>query len=90
MELSEIETHVREVVAECGELPLETVTADTALIGPTAVIKSRVLVEVLLELEEYAEDVLDKEFDWTSDSAMSQSKSIFRTVGSLAKHLSDL
>jgi hypothetical protein len=41
------------------------------------------LVELCLELEDKATE-LGFEFDWTSDSAMSKSRSMFRTAGSLA------
>jgi len=42
------------------------------------------LVELCLELEDKAADI-GFEFDWTSDSAMSRSRSMFRTAGSLAE-----
>jgi hypothetical protein len=42
------------------------------------------LVELCLELEDKAGD-LDFEFDWTSEAAMSRSRSLFRTVASLAE-----
>lgn len=41
------------------------------------------LVELCLALEDKAPD-LGFEFDWTSDAAMSNSRSMFRTAGSLA------
>ncbi len=58
------------------------VTLDTALIGEHGVIDSMSLVELCLRLEDKAV-VLGFEFDWTSESAMSQDRSMFRTVGSL-------
>lgn len=90
MKYEDILDRVKAVVSECGDLPADTVDAETQLIGEGAAIKSRALVEVLLELEEFAEDELDAEFDWTSDAAMSKSRSIFRTVGVLAEHLNGL
>jgi len=42
------------------------------------------LVELCLALEDKAGD-LDFEFDWTSEAAMSRSRSLFRTVNSLAE-----
>ncbi|MCW5732166.1 MAG: acyl carrier protein [Alphaproteobacteria bacterium] len=90
MDASEIMEHVRRTVAEAGELPLAGIAPATPLIGPRAVVKSRALVEILLALEEFAEEHLGVTFDWTSDSAMSQSRSIFRTVESLATHLHGL
>ena len=41
------------------------------------------LVELCLELEDKATN-LGFEFDWTSDAAMSRSRGMFRTAGSLA------
>ena len=41
------------------------------------------LVELCLAREDKATD-LGFEFDWTSDDAMSNSRSMFRTAGSLA------
>ena len=41
------------------------------------------LVELCLVLEDKAGD-LGFEFDWTSEAAMSRSRSLFRTVTSLA------
>ncbi len=53
------------------------------LIGSDSVLDSMKLVELCLALEDKASD-LGFEFDWTSDTAMSKSRSMFRTAGSLA------
>lgn len=55
---------------------------DTPLVGSDSALNSMKLVELCLLLEDKAED-MGFEFDWTSDVAMSKSRSIFRTVGSL-------
>lgn len=89
-DLAEITEYVRAKLAELGELPAEAVTPDTPLIGPTAAVKSRVLVELLLDLEDYAATELGCEFDWSSDTAFSLSRSAFRTVGTLAGRLAGL
>jgi hypothetical protein len=81
---------VKSLLVELGDLSAAEISEDTALIGPGATIKSRVIVEILLALEEYAEDDLDTEFDWTSDSAISIERSVFRAVGPLAKHLHEI
>ncbi|MFK7738091.1 MAG: hypothetical protein AB8B50_18840 [Pirellulaceae bacterium] len=75
------------MVNEIQETHNEDVSADDALIGDSAVISSRELVEMLLAVEEFAEDELEVEFDWTSDSAMSMKRSPFRNLRVLAKHL---
>jgi hypothetical protein len=83
------ETIAREIVARIEELN-KSVAVDTPLVGEKAVLKSRDLVEVLLSVEEYAEERLGVAFDWSSDAAMSQRRSIFRTPRSLAAHLAEL
>lgn len=60
-----------------------TVTDDMELIGGDSVLDSMKLVELCLALEDKAAD-MGFEFDWTSDAAMSRSRSMFRTAGSLA------
>ena len=59
------------------------VTEDLPLIGSDGVLDSLKLVELCLVLEDKATD-LGFEFDWTSAAAMSKSRSMFRTAGSLA------
>jgi acyl carrier protein len=59
------------------------VTDDTPLIGGESVLDSMKLVELCLVLEDKAAEI-GFEFDWTSDTAMSRSRSMFRTAGSLA------
>jgi hypothetical protein len=60
-----------------------TVDDDMPLIGGESVLDSMQLVELCLALEDKAAD-MGFEFDWTSDAAMSRSRSMFRTAGSLA------
>lgn len=59
------------------------VTEDLPLIGSDGVLDSMKLVELCLALEDKATD-FGFEFDWTSDAAMSKSRSMFRTAGALA------
>ena len=59
------------------------VVDETPLIGDASLLDSMKLVELCLALEDLASE-LNFEFDWTSDSAMSKSRSMFRTAGSLA------
>ena len=61
----------------------QIVNNDTPLIGGESLLDSMKLVELCLELEDKATE-LGFEFDWTSDTAMSRSRSMFRTAGSLA------
>ena len=59
------------------------VTSEMQLIGSDSVLDSMQLVELCLALEDMAAD-LGFEFDWTSEAAMSKSRSMFRTAGALA------
>jgi len=78
---------LKKKVSEVSGLEEIELDADTTLIDSQSPIQSRELVELMLLLEEHMEDELDVEFDWTSDSAMSEARSIFRNIGSLAEHL---
>jgi acyl carrier protein len=61
----------------------QVVADDTPLIGGESLLDSMKLVELCLSLEDKASD-LGFDFDWTSDAAMSRSRSMFRTAGALA------
>ena len=57
----------------------------TPLIGDASTIDSMRLVELCLELEDLAAD-MGFAFDWTSEAALSKSRSIFRTIETLLDH----
>ena len=65
-------------------------SADTQLVGENRSIKSIQLVELLLKMEEYVEEKFNSEFNWEDNSAMSETRSVLRTVGSLAQHIVEL
>lgn len=60
------------------------VSEKMSLIGGDSLLDSMKLVEVCLALEDLA-DEHGFEFDWTSETAMSKSRSMFRSVNSLAE-----
>lgn len=60
------------------------ITDEMQLIGGDALLDSMTLVEVCLALEDLADDH-GFEFDWTSEAAMSRSRSMFRSVAALAE-----
>ena len=60
------------------------VTEKMQLIGGESLLDSMKLVEVCLALEDLA-DEHGFEFDWTSEAAMSKSRSMFRSVVALAE-----
>jgi len=74
---------VIEQVRELLKDKSQPVTGETALIGDSKILDSLGLVELCLRLEDEATD-LGFEFDWTSDTAMSRNRSMFRTVSALA------
>ncbi len=59
------------------------VVADSPLIGEGGLLDSMKLVELCLLLEDLGAE-LGFDFDWTSDTAMSRSRSMFRTPAALA------
>jgi acyl carrier protein len=59
------------------------VNDEMLLIGGDSILDSMKLIELCLTLEVKAAD-LGFEFDWTSHAAMSKSRSMLRTAGSLA------
>lgn len=81
--IDNIKIEVFEAVKALLEDKSQSVTDDTALIGSQSLLDSMKLVELCLALEDKAAE-LGFEFDWTSDAAMSKSRSMFRTAGSLA------
>jgi acyl carrier protein len=59
------------------------ISTNTPIIGSDSPIDSMGLVQLCLSLEEKAEE-LGFEFDWTTESAMSRSRGMFRSVESLS------
>jgi hypothetical protein len=87
---SNVENFIRNEVAAITGQPAESIDSSTVLVGTGRVVDSADLVMLLISAEEYAKEALGATFDWTSDSAMSEARSVLRNVGSLSKHLSEL
>ena len=64
------------------------ITDKMQLIGGESLLDSMKLVEVCLALEDIAEEH-GFEFDWTSEAAMSKSRSMFRSVAALAEEFAN-
>ncbi|NBW79661.1 MAG: acyl carrier protein [Betaproteobacteria bacterium] len=80
-----IDTVKMEIFATIAALLVDksqVVTDTMPLIGGDSPLDSMQLIELCLALEDKA-TTLGFEFDWTSDTAMSRSRSMFRTAGSL-------
>lgn len=86
----EAEDFIREELASLTGAEPVSVDAATVLIGQHRVLDSADLVVLLLAVEEFAKEKMGVEWDWTSDSAMSDARSVLRNVGTLARHLADL
>lgn len=78
---------VTSAISEVLEGKVE-ISHDMQLIGEEPLLDSMKLVEVCLFLEDVADDN-GFEFDWTSEAAMSKSRSMFRSVSSLAEEFLD-
>jgi len=81
--MTDIRRGVFQIILDGIEDKTIQVNDDTPLISDGSVLDSMKLVELCLTLEDFAEEK-GFEFDWTSDQAMSRSRSMFRTAGSLA------
>ncbi|MDC0644937.1 hypothetical protein OAP53_01545 [Alphaproteobacteria bacterium] len=75
------------VISEVIEGKLD-IKESTKLIGSESPFDSVSLVEVCLTLEDLADDH-GFEFDWTSEAAMSKSRSMFRNVAALAEEFAN-
>mgnify|MGYP006147164469 FL=1 len=70
--------------------PKRTFSSSTALVGPDRALKSIELVELLLKMEDYVEEKFNSKFNWADNSAMSETRSVLRTINSLANHIVEL
>jgi len=68
-----------------GNSSHQRIDLDSHLVGPGSEIDSMSLVQICLALEEEA-DKINASFDWTSEKAMSQLNSIFKSPRSLCDH----
>jgi hypothetical protein len=79
----ELKQKIFKAVAALLDDASNTVNGDTPLLGDDGALGSMKLLELCLSLEDMATG-LGFEFDWTSEEAMSKSRSMFRTAGTLA------
>lgn len=83
-ESKDIKSSILEAINTLLNSEVHKVTNESPLIGGDSCLDSMKLVELCLLLEDMALE-LGFEFDWTSDAAMSTSRSMFRTAGSLTE-----
>lgn len=90
VEYKEVEDFISAELASLTGADRASVDADTVLVGSQRVVDSADLVILLLSVEEFAKEKMGVNWDWTSDSAMSEARSVLRSVGTLARHLVEL
>ena len=82
-----IVTCLNDVLSELDAPVPDSVGAETHLLGSSAVLDSLGLVRLILEVEQRLVDTLDIEVTLADERAMSQQRSPFRTVGTLADYI---
>ena len=87
---NEVEERVFKEIQNVSEDKKSIITKKTPLIGgeSESTIDSVDLVDMCLSLEDFAVE-LGFEFDWTSEAAMSKSRSMFRSVAALAEEFAN-
>ena len=83
MNINKSKEIVKQIISEALDQKVQ-IEESMQLIGGEALLDSMKLVELCLSLEDVAEE-MGFEFDWTSNSAMSKSRSMFRSVLSLSE-----
>ena len=68
----------------------EGITADTPLVGAGRVVDSIGLVTLIVDVENRVAEHTNRPISLMDDRAMSQTRSPFRTVGTLAEYVQDL
>lgn len=77
---------VREAVEQSGG-DASTISEDTSIVGPGAVLDSIGVVSLIVDIEQRLEMDHQVSVTLANDRAMSQKNSPFRTVGVLADHV---
>lgn len=80
---------VRGVLERDGQTRLPEITEATPLFGAGGVLSSLLLVELMLEVEDFC-GANGLQFAWTDDAAMSERRSAYRSVGALADFILSL
>lgn len=78
----EIKKQIFKLIKSLIEDKTINISENTGLLSENGLLDSMKLVELCLLLEDMALDI-GFEFDWTSDAAMSKSRSMFRSAGTL-------
>lgn len=84
----EIRMRAYQVIKNAFGADYDNFSEESPLVGDNSKIDSMRLVELCLELEDISIE-FGFEFDWTSENALSKSKSIFKNVATLIDHFMD-
>ncbi|MBF0371411.1 MAG: hypothetical protein HQL52_18380 [Magnetococcales bacterium] len=66
------------------------VSIDTPLLGRRSPFKSHQIVELLVAVEDYCDEKLGVEFDWTGKHSDFETWGIYSTIGTLARYIASL
>jgi len=80
--MKDIKNDIIKIIQSITEIEISELTEKTPLLGDSAILDSMSLVELCVSLEDYANEN-GLQFDWTSNSTMSNSRSMFRNIGTL-------
>ena len=80
--MEKIKNDILNIIQSITEIEIKNLNENTPLLGDSAILDSMSLVELCVNLEDYANEN-GLQFDWTSNSTMSNSRSMFRNVGTL-------
>lgn len=72
-----------------GQTNIPEITEDTPLFGSGGILSSLLLVELMLEVEDFCAGT-GRQFVWADDATMSERRSAYRSVGSLADFILSL
>lgn len=78
-----------EILERSGECAIPAMTESTRILGNGGILSSLMLVELMLAVEDYC-TANGRLFSWTDDSAMSENRSVYRTIGTLADFILSL
>ena len=94
MEIERIESIIINTLEELKDIfdkqNLQVLDSDIKLFGQEGILDSMGLVSLITELEEKIEEEFDVSLTLADESAMSQKKSPFLTISSLAKYILNL
>ena len=87
MDQAVVSSKVIDILVGIASVERGSISGDSALIGENGIVDSQGLLQLLLALEDYADETFGARFDWMTDAAFSEERSPFRTVSTLSSFL---